>query len=333
MNKFISLTDFLIENKSDSIALSFDKLEEIIGEPLPESAKKHRAYFANTMSHSISKAWLEAGYRVVDVNCYENRITFERINDNQSYLLSSDIFSQLFKKQTLPNGFFYISAFSLVECLSLRGLFQKEVFDFISGNKIKIIDLNSKQIDFDSFLSKYKAVRTLLENIYNSAIKYSLLNCLINSFDDKDERTKIFNSFSKDSPSYLLVDFPISADDNVGQQLFVNQLNALLDKIGINESYNSIISRFAKLEYKNMSLITITGLTNMEINYLNYMLKDFIESCRRNEPYIDFVLVNEMLNLDILCLRKELVYWTSNDKNFDILIGSVKNRVIRKSIQ
>ncbi len=63
------------------------------------------------------------------------------------------------------------------------------------------------------------------------------------------------------------------------------------------------------------------------------MLKDFIDSCRRNEPYIDFVLVNEMLNLDILCLRKELVYWTNNDKNFDILIGSVKNRVIRKGIQ
>lgn len=63
LNKFENLTKYLKDKNEDNIKLSFSNLEKIIGFPLPDSAYKHRAYFANVLNHSISKAWMEAGYR------------------------------------------------------------------------------------------------------------------------------------------------------------------------------------------------------------------------------------------------------------------------------
>ena len=325
MNKFDSLKEYLLNNGGDTITLSLTQLEEIIGEQLSDSARKHRA-------HSIAKAWLEAGYRVVGYDQFQEVLNFEKIKDNQSYLLSSELFVSLLEKGETPAGFFYISVFSLYECISLWGIFQKEAFDFIQANGIKIIDLNGKLLDFEMFASRGKAIETSLKNLYNSVIKYSLLNCLINSFDDSKKREQLFELFSKESSSYLFIDFPISANKKIGQPLFESKLKSLLDISNIELSYDWAISAFSKLEYKEMSIVMVSGLTNMETNYLNYMMRNFIDTCKRQTPYIDFTLINEMLNMDIVSLRKELIYWTTSDQNFEVLLGSIKNRVIRKEV-
>lgn len=50
--------------------LSFDEITEIMGAPLPKSAYDHRAWWANTESHSQALAWISAGWKVdgVDLN-------------------------------------------------------------------------------------------------------------------------------------------------------------------------------------------------------------------------------------------------------------------------
>ncbi len=44
--------------------LSFDEISTIMGDKLPKSAYDHRAWWANTESHSQALAWISAGWKV-----------------------------------------------------------------------------------------------------------------------------------------------------------------------------------------------------------------------------------------------------------------------------
>lgn len=72
------LTDYLCKSLQSSVKLSFEDLEEIIKFKLPTSAFEHRAFWANTKSHSIARSWLCVNYRVVEVNMSERYIVFEK---------------------------------------------------------------------------------------------------------------------------------------------------------------------------------------------------------------------------------------------------------------
>lgn len=60
--------------------LSFEEIEEIIGAGLPQSAVKHRSFWANdNQEHqSHARAWTRAGYRVAYVDRDEKVVRFER---------------------------------------------------------------------------------------------------------------------------------------------------------------------------------------------------------------------------------------------------------------
>jgi hypothetical protein len=45
---------------------------------LPDSAREHRAFWANTTSHSIALSWLSVGYKTVDVNLSSELVVFEK---------------------------------------------------------------------------------------------------------------------------------------------------------------------------------------------------------------------------------------------------------------
>ena len=56
--------------------LSFEEVERVIGRPLPQSARDHRAWWANTDTHSQALVWLEAGWRVEAADLSAGVITF-----------------------------------------------------------------------------------------------------------------------------------------------------------------------------------------------------------------------------------------------------------------
>lgn len=58
--------------------LSFDEINTIIGAELPKSAYDHRAWWANTESHSQSLAWIAAGWRVEGVDLDKQLINLVR---------------------------------------------------------------------------------------------------------------------------------------------------------------------------------------------------------------------------------------------------------------
>ena len=60
--KYIEFYRFLENNTKEKLELTYEDIEKIINHTLPNSAYKYQAYFSNSLSHPISRIWLELGY-------------------------------------------------------------------------------------------------------------------------------------------------------------------------------------------------------------------------------------------------------------------------------
>ena len=76
--KYHNLRAFLSESTLDSIVLSFDDIERITGWPLPASAAKLRPWWANDITHSQARAWLEVGWKTDKVNFERKEVVFRK---------------------------------------------------------------------------------------------------------------------------------------------------------------------------------------------------------------------------------------------------------------
>jgi len=82
MGKYTPLAVYLQEIPlgQGRVALSFAEVEKIIGNELPPSAYKYRAWWANERigTHVWAHAWLKAGWRVDSVDLGSQRVSFVR---------------------------------------------------------------------------------------------------------------------------------------------------------------------------------------------------------------------------------------------------------------
>lgn len=78
---YAKLSEFLLTCDSRSIQLTFSGLEKIFGRPLPNSARNHRAWWANEESgtHSHAKSWMGAGWKVDHVDFNQQIVRFFRV--------------------------------------------------------------------------------------------------------------------------------------------------------------------------------------------------------------------------------------------------------------
>ena len=79
--KYRFLSDYLYESNQSRVKLSYAEIEDILKFKLPDSAATHRAFWANTTSHSIALSWLSVNYSVVEVNLDNKYIVFEKMRD------------------------------------------------------------------------------------------------------------------------------------------------------------------------------------------------------------------------------------------------------------
>lgn len=80
MGKYDPLGHYLESRAADSVDANFAQLEDILGFPLPPSAYRHQAWWANEThgSHSHSRSWQDAGFQTSDVNLSRRTVRFER---------------------------------------------------------------------------------------------------------------------------------------------------------------------------------------------------------------------------------------------------------------
>lgn len=91
--KYQSLKDYLLQSGSDEIHVTFTEIEHILGFSLPSSARAHRAFWANTTTHSIALSWMSCEYETVEVDMRKETVVFRkkpgtRIDDLMSALVA-----------------------------------------------------------------------------------------------------------------------------------------------------------------------------------------------------------------------------------------------------
>ena len=79
MGKYDPLADFLSSQGAEHVQLTFRRIEDIIGDRLPPSARKYPAWWANDITHIHGRVWLEAGWKTESVNLGREDISFRRM--------------------------------------------------------------------------------------------------------------------------------------------------------------------------------------------------------------------------------------------------------------
>jgi DNA-binding XRE family transcriptional regulator len=78
-SKYQPLLEFLRGSNQREVILSFAEIEALMNNPLPDSAKSKRAWWSNRSKGALqASAWMEAGYRVEDVDLDGQRVTFRK---------------------------------------------------------------------------------------------------------------------------------------------------------------------------------------------------------------------------------------------------------------
>ncbi len=78
-SKYQPLLEFLRGSNQREVILSFAEIEALMNNLLPDSAKSKRAWWSNRSKGALqASAWMEAGYRVEDVDLDRQRVTFRK---------------------------------------------------------------------------------------------------------------------------------------------------------------------------------------------------------------------------------------------------------------
>ncbi len=78
MTNYQPLSAFLGSQRLSRLTLTFKEVEDILGQPLPPSARKHQPWWANTDSHSQAKCWLKLGWKSEQITLSGEKVTFVR---------------------------------------------------------------------------------------------------------------------------------------------------------------------------------------------------------------------------------------------------------------
>jgi len=77
--KYQPLLEFLRDSNLDEVTLTFAEIEALMNDTLPDSARNKRAWWSNRSKGALqASAWMEAGYRVEDVDVDRQQVVFRK---------------------------------------------------------------------------------------------------------------------------------------------------------------------------------------------------------------------------------------------------------------
>jgi hypothetical protein len=79
MGKYEPLAQFLERQRSTSVKLSFDRIEQMLGFRLPKSAYEYEAWWSNNETGHSHARWLRAGWRTTNVDLAGRSVVFEQV--------------------------------------------------------------------------------------------------------------------------------------------------------------------------------------------------------------------------------------------------------------
>ena len=80
MLKYSALRRHLERETGPSVAMTFDEIDHIVG-GLPASARRYSAWWSNERegTHVQARAWMNADWRVADVNLTAEHVRFTKL--------------------------------------------------------------------------------------------------------------------------------------------------------------------------------------------------------------------------------------------------------------
>lgn len=107
-SKYQPLLEYLCGSNQYDVTLTFAQIETLMNEALPESARSKRAWWSNRSKGALqASAWMEAGYRVEDVDLDGQQVAFRKSTINYQVQRVGDTVlwsSQLIKALRLHMG-------------------------------------------------------------------------------------------------------------------------------------------------------------------------------------------------------------------------------------
>ncbi len=80
MGKYESLGEFLRQQRTNEVPMSFADIERVTGAKLPPMAKNYPAWWSNNLSNNVmTKVWLDAGFKTDQVDVSAGRLVFRRV--------------------------------------------------------------------------------------------------------------------------------------------------------------------------------------------------------------------------------------------------------------
>lgn len=84
MSKYAPLTGYLSSSGMDYILMTFEEVEDVIGDKLPRSAFQYRPWWSNNPSNHVNAySWLRAGYKTADVDMAERKLAFRKASADE----------------------------------------------------------------------------------------------------------------------------------------------------------------------------------------------------------------------------------------------------------
>jgi len=78
--KYAPIGDYLKKSSEETVELSFEEIEEILGEPLPDSAKTYQAWWSG-IDHSQTGAWSSVGYKAKP-DLKKEKVIFKKVEED-----------------------------------------------------------------------------------------------------------------------------------------------------------------------------------------------------------------------------------------------------------
>lgn len=112
MTKYDKLEEYLTHRPAmkGKCILSFQEIEEIIGQKLPKKAREDQFWWLNTFMSKQAEAWLDAGWKMAGLDMHSKKVKFERMTkqdleelERQERIIKGAI-KEIFTSNDVQNG-------------------------------------------------------------------------------------------------------------------------------------------------------------------------------------------------------------------------------------
>lgn len=101
-SKYGLLARFLEQSDLDMLRMTFEEIEDKIQDKLPPAAREHRAWWANSETHSHARyGWMQAGYETSNVDMEAQELVFLHRPEPRREFLAAEMASP--KRMAAPH--------------------------------------------------------------------------------------------------------------------------------------------------------------------------------------------------------------------------------------